>query len=622
MSFENVQLLYEHPHVAVYVEDNSGYTPTYLEPEVPVRMLQCGQFAQGRDNKLVYCESYEQLINEFGKPNYRLYGQAGYNVARALKTGYCAAYVMRVMPDDATFANTIVMLRYKVITDIDGNNSLSVSFTSKSVENAFTVEAIRAEMNRLSSTDPDEDGYFYKPLFCVYAAGRGLYGNTLRFRFADVTNYENTFRPTVRDYRFDVLMMEDTLVRKEYVFGCFDETAFDIVYKESLYLQDLINDEESGLGKVRIMINTEAFEEVLNVYNTQVLPAGEEPTTIGMLDLIYGLDNFGNTNKYITFEPSPDEISFRAETDGVMLSGGSEGSFDINAEGRDDAIEEMLVRAYAGHLDRLIKSSFSTPVDFMLDANFPDAVKRQMAALAMARQYDCTCYLDAGLLDTTTETLYWLALFENIAHPNVNKETHHYKYRDLDYTGKLIDVTTTFYLAGLIPTHFKEVGLGSAMACANAIVTEAVKGSFLPVIDPEDHDIKKEYFRLRGNYYETIRYGVQQRGTATNSQLEVTDRSDEFNNYILNLAVQTARDIMYGHIYNFAEPEDRARYQNTTNDTLQNKLGAFVRSCTVEYEMSKDDEKRNILRLKIRIVYKTVVKRGIVEVYLDPRVVD
>ena len=33
-----------------------------------------------------------------------------------------------------------------------------------------------------------------------------------------------------------------------------------------------------------------------------------------------------------------------------------------------------------------------------------------------------------------------------------------------------------------------------------------------------------------------------------------------------------------------------------------------------------DNEKRNILRLKIRIVFKTVVKRGIVEVYLDPRV--
>ena len=130
MSFENVVLLYEHPHIAVYVEDNTGYAETFLAEEEPVRLLQAGLFGQGRDNKLVYCDSLDQFKNEFGTPNFKLYGQAGYNVARALGTGYAGAYVLRVMPEDATFANVIVTVRYKVVTDDDGNKSLSLQFIS------------------------------------------------------------------------------------------------------------------------------------------------------------------------------------------------------------------------------------------------------------------------------------------------------------------------------------------------------------------------------------------------------------------------------------------------------------------------------------------------------------
>ena len=258
----------------------------------------------------------------------------------------------------------------------------------------------------------------------------------------------------------------------------------------------------------------------------------------------------------------------------------------------------------------------------MLDAAFPDSVKRAMVGLATYRQYDAMTYLDAGLVDTVDETIEWLDDMKKVWNYNVIKELHNYKIRDTEYTGKTIPVTTTYFLAELIPYHLKNVGFGIPMAMANARVTDAVKGSFKPVIDPDDNDIKKIFYNYRGNYYETVRYNVYQRGTANTTQPTTSDRMDEFNEYIIHQAVTKASQIMYGHMYNFAEPDDRARYQESTNETLQALLGRFVRSCTVEYEMSKTDEKRNILRLKLRIVFKTVVKRGIVEIYLDPRVTD
>ena len=174
-------------------------------------------------------------------------------------------------------------------------------------------------------------------------------------------------------------------------------------------------------------------------------------------------------------------------------------------------------------------------------------------------------------------------------------------------------------MAGLIPRHIKTKGLNEPMAMENAMVTEAVKGSFLPVIDPDDNAIKKEIYNLRGNYYETVRYNVYQRGVAITSQRELSDRLDEFNEYILHLAVAKATSILRSKIYKLGEEEDRAAYTETANKELQYILGPMVRSLTVEFKMSAEDERKSILRLALRIVYKTIIKRGIVEIYLDPR---
>ena len=621
MSFENVVLQYAHPHVAVYLEDNTTYTETFLAEDEPVKMIQCGMFAEGRDNKVVYCPSYESFIEEFGNPNYKLYGQACYNVAHALMGGYAGAYVLRVMPEDATFANIVIMARYKVISD-DKGLKLSLNFTAQTITNVTTKDELLMQISLLKANDPDEDGYYSRPVFCVYQSGRGAYGNNTRFRIADITQYDDD-DTTFREYRLDILRMEDTLVRKEYAFGSFDQDLYDVETKESLYLEDLVNDEEEGLGKVRIEICDDILEEILDMYNNQVLASYNlPPEDMKVFDFIYGRTMTGATNEYITYETTADTVAFTQETEGVTLESGSDGSFDISSPNRDEVYEELLIKAYNGTIDKSIKSKFSTPCDFMLDAAFPDSVKRAMVGLATYRQYDAMTYLDAGLVDTIDETIEWLDDMKKVWNYNVIKELHNYKIRDTEYTGKTIPVTTTYFLAELIPYHLKNVGFGIPMAMANARITDAVRGSFKPVIDPDDNDIKKILFNYRGNYYETVRYNVYQRGTANTTQPTTSDRMDEFNEYIVHQAVTKASQIMYGHMYNFAEPDDRARYQEGTNEILQALLGRYVRSCTVEYEMSKTDEKRNILRLKVRIVFKTVVKRGIVEIYLDPRVTD
>lgn len=615
MSFENVVLQYPHPCIAgIYVEDNTIYQETYLTPETPVTLLQCGAFASGRDNQLLYCDSYDKFVNEFGEPNFTLYGQPGYNIANALKTEYAAAYVMRVMPENASYANLVVMAKYGInnaatVEGVEGTTKvMEITYSFQTIEDAHTADEMRAAVEALRKYDPEDDGSYINPLFYVYQSGRGVYGNATRIRMADVTAYDD-IETTHRTYRLDVLQNSTSLIRQEYAFGCFNPDLFDISSKESLYLPDLVNDPEQGMTKIRIEVIDSTVSMMIDMYNE----AFETSTDKSTLDIMFGCNMDGTINKNLKI------VNELANTEGVSLNSGDDGDLAESNDTRDDAITECLIKAYNGTYDKRIRSRYSTPTDFMLDANFDNDVKKTMVTLALKRQWDAMTYLDSGLIDTVDETINWLTEMKDYYGNNVIKELHHYKIRDTEYTGKTIPMTTTYFIAGTLPRHFKTKGLGTPMVLEDARITDAVKGTFLPVIDPDEDDIKAQIYQLRGNYYETVKYGVYQRGCCITTQPTTSDRLDEFNEYILQLAVKTAVDIMRSKIYKFGEADDRANYKTLANNTLQYLLGPLVRSVTVDFKMSQTDERKNIMRIVLRIVFRTVVKRGIVEIYLDPR---
>lgn len=639
MPFDNVVLQYAHPHVAVFVEDNTTYTETFLSADEPVTLLQCGVFASGRDNQLLYCETYDEFVNEFGTPNYNLYGQAGYNIVNALKTEYAAAYVMRVMPDDATYSNLVANVKYWIepkeeVDDIAGTTSnynvLHIEYHLSTLDPSPTTDLEFEEaINSLRSYDVDEDGSYTNPLFCIRQAGRGKYGNATRIRFADVTAYDDPDN-NYKSYRLDVLEMSSSLNRVEYCYGSFNPDLYDTTSKESLYLEDLVNDPEEGMTKIRINVVDAVMNQLVNLYNENCLSSevttideegnetttqevSAEPVTSSTLDVLFGKYMDGTTDPHLEI------TSILDDTEGVSLNGGNDGSLDIDAENRDDVITECLIKAYNGTYDKRIQSRYSTACDFMLDANFDDSVKKVMVSLALKREWDAMCYIDTGLISTVDDMLTWLENMKSYFGNNVIKECQHVKVRDVEYTGKTIPVTMTYFLASQIPTHFSTRGLNIPMVLENFRITQGVRGTFLPTIEPDEDDIKKEFYNLRANIYETVRYGVYQRAWAITTQEETSDRLDEFNEYILQLAVQIATDEIRSKIYKFGEAEDRARYKTLADQRLQYELGPLVRSVTVDFTMSATDERRNIMRIVLRIVYKTVVKRGIVEIYLDPR---
>lgn len=657
----NLTTTYAHPYIGIEIFDNTEYTEdAVIEERKEFNGMQVGFFAGGRDNELLYMSGQKTYLDECGNPDYKKYGQAAYNVDNVLSTGNAGMYIMNLRPDTATHANIVVMVRFKIVTTDPATNTSSspdestpvgeesvtiveeapgeassklvYSFYAKTIETAKTEEELLTGALNLMEVDVDSEGYYNMPLATFYAIGRGEYGNGIHLVFSNATEYvtEEEFydvsRPNYHMYTVTVAQQTSLgLEPKELNYGNFDEDGFDAFFSYGVgtFLGDNINDIEQGSAKIRSEVYSATIDTICKLYNTTFSP--EVEVTASSLDLLTGLTLDGTPDENLQLDTSASDFLNLFSLDGFALQSGSDGWDGMSSDEIIAAKEELLIKAYAGDIDPMIRSRFSSPCNFNLDANYNTTVKRQMAALANRRKYDLMTYLDLGTTTTTTGMISMLSSLKNIYGFNIVKEGHSYKWRDKEYTGKICNMTITHWLGKALANHMYDRGVGFSQPLAKdyAILRSTVDyiaGTFKPVIDPDANDVKNQIYKLRGNCYETLTYNSVQRSTAITSCQTKSDRLLEMNEYILQDVVKTTYDVLASKVYKLGEADDRARYEEEASDILENRLSKYVRSISVSLEMTAADEKKSLLRIKVRIVFKTVIQNGAVEIYLDPRV--
>lgn len=517
---------------------------------------------------------------------------------------------------------------------------------------ANTEADLLARFSALYNEEVDEDGYYNMPFALFYAMGRGAYGNNLRVKFSNNNDIELAY-PFYR-YMLTVMQLTKTgLKEKEYIRGSLSEEAWDDTgYSDGTpaYLQDLVNDIEYGSQKINVQFVQPTLEVMLDLYNDEIADGENIPKlNKDVFDPIFGLDMTGesiptiirttfngDTTKYDAVNPEA--------IDGFALESGSDGDMTykprMTTEERavyDAAYERALLRAFGDievvnedgtkttlpMYDKLLKSRYSTPADFIFDANFPDTVKAAMAEFSNKREYDCMCYLDSGLNMTVSECVSWLRGMKNITGYNVVKDVGCYKYRDSKFTRKVIPCTMTHFISKALPKHLTIPGIDTAFARSHAKLTagtDFIAGSFFPMIDPDDHDTKKMIDSFSANCYEALNRTTIQRATAiTTCKNGKVDRADEFNEFILNRAVKLAYDIMNSNIYNMLDADSIQAYSEHAEKQISFKLANLVRNVKITMDSDKVDRRKSILRLKMHIEFKTVCKYGVINIILDPR---
>jgi hypothetical protein len=356
------------------------------------------------------------------------------------------------------------------------------------------------------------------------------------------------------------------------------------------------------------------------MYVAQVDPATK--LTLETFDFLYGRNKDGVALSGIAFETTHADYVALDGVVGIPLSGGNEGSFTIGpatAAIREEAINLAYQKAFRGELDRAILSKRRAPAQFIFDAGYAEEVKVELINLLIKR-YDAYGFVDAGILNSITDALAWGQSIKGLGDRVFSKDFQHYKTRD-PFTGKIIPVTVTYRYASELPFHFLNVGNHIPFVGEQyTTLTGHIKNSLSPMIDADDSENKEKLYLLRLNYFQSVAENLFVRGTQSTAQNIWSDLSEENNMHVLLEIKRIIETMVGGLAYNFAEKAERIRFKETAQRLINPFVGTKIREGTVDFQMSPWEEERSILHCYLGVTFRTLGKRGIIEIDINKRV--
>ena len=630
------------PHVATYINDNSTFTDeAAVAAETGIRSIHVFASPKGEDGVLKSFTNTTDFINEYGTPNFALYGQPQYNAYAALASGNARCWCMRVASPKATYAHIVILAKVKTVENEiavgEGESAttkkvkkVEVKFTSTIADNAITdKQSLAVDLEAFTNNIADEDGYTTYPIFAIASTGRGVYGNNIRVRIVPDTysDKDNEFRNYIVEVR-DI----DNGRKKDMYYCAFNPDA--IIGSKSLYIADVINDAENDLAKIEVEVAAESLNSIYEMYKDTFkdaegkIPKDADIVSFAEFDFIKGLTKSGAEIEGYSII-SNEDFAFDV-LGGFALEGGTDGTFAADyvptevqiAAGeptREQAINDEYLKAFSGEIDKSILSKRRAPAELIMDAGYDKEIKDAIVALALKR-YDARCIIDAGLLNSTTYAQAWAESMKTYDDRIISKECQHYKTKD-PFTGKVIDVTITYFLSGALPTHYTVVGNQVPFVGEDyATLTGYIKNSLKPVIDADDFDVKESLYTNRVNFFECIAENTFIRGVQGTSQTVWSDLSEENNVAVMLEMKRMLEESVSKKLYNFAEPEDRIRFTESADRMFADFRGRKLRNFRVYFDMNAFEEERSILHCYLEIVFKTMAKRGIVEIDINKRV--
>lgn len=265
------------PYVDTYVNDYTEVTDNVVEqlPEEPiVRYVFPFISSKGIDNVFIKKRTREEIVKEYGESNYSKYGSYSQALLEALNvanSNNSEVYCMRVLPDNATYANRTISIYCHGSTKDECPNIFArkfyIAFYTGYMDNVFTTDkkdAIKFD----KATPPTGEGYksfeYFnadKPLIKVYSTGRGEYGNFYKFRITKNTPYEKEYGISFNN--FEVLSNENGISKVANYVGC----AFTSnKYKTETFINDIIANQDAGTYPINFVIDESVVETVHKKY--------------------------------------------------------------------------------------------------------------------------------------------------------------------------------------------------------------------------------------------------------------------------------------------------------------------------------------------------------------------
>ena len=665
---------YKFPHEETYINDNtSKYLTDPEDNSVIYPYLSVFASSRGIDNVFVRMDSIKQYDAMFGNTDYRKYGQPHMMPRVFLSQPNTVVWCMRVMPDDATFANSVLSLWYKIDEE---KKKFRIKFTTKNItvdSDKTTGEAgmkkilsdRRALIEYAAKTDgvavggkyTDSEGYTQVPLLVFSAIGRGAYGQNLRWRIILDEDYEKEYG--VKVYRFEVIDVTTGSVVANTHIGSLVSSGKT---SKAVLINDVIDDEDEASLTVKIHCFEENFEALYDTYKKfcESIQEKEPATSITIPDVDEFDPLFGMAVKlqrvrvtphepFITFtHPKTDDVNEEDpgydaadytttavisvdDIAGNKLSGGDDGAFsNPDEKARQSAIDDAYIKAFTGKLDKQILAPRRIESLALYDANYSMPVKMQLARLAFFRA-SAPLYLDTGFtdelgtIDINTLEADFSGLdelvdeFSNFSEAwCVSVNTHWYYGREAS-TGKKVKLTSTYYLASTDSTFRQTYGETASRTGNKAILSGHIKNGVYPAISEAENELKDELYQARINYFEDEGNNVYYR--ATQSMYVHTDSVliEETNVIALFRLKKILEDEFRSKRNEITTPQRRSEFREQLLEKYSYMVGTYFDTLDIRYTSNEYEQKRNITHAYAMVTFPQRSKITIIEIDVNER---
>lgn len=360
-----ITLKYLHPSIKTYITTENYKYDTSVKREV---LFVADVFDHGKDNVLQEVNTLSEYLFKYGTPNLKKFGQAGYNVEKWLTNGG-SAVIMRLLPEDASYAHAVLNIQYKnatngkTVIDANGNDTkINDVYLRPLVAyigvNNTSEKLLESELAEDRTGYPTTDGYIDNFIFAVYPEGRGEYYNDLGFRIRLNPSYDGVL--TSRVYTFEVIRYSSAstydIIDGPY-FVTFDPDAIDPNSQKSMFIENVVN---SYSDYIKVKFNTDNYIKLASVINDEVDPY--------IIDVISGQSRIlpsGERETYFSTITNKDEdvhVSLRKySSNGIALQ--EDGNYILNISNNDETTSDIV--DIADNSRRVIYNNQKYVTDYM-----------------------------------------------------------------------------------------------------------------------------------------------------------------------------------------------------------------------------------------------------------------
>ena len=632
---------YLHSHVETYINDYTKFDDSASTPVDNNNKFICVfRSGKGPDNVLLKKDDLSDFIATYGNSNFAKYGQPLMMPIAMLSSGSATVYSMRVMPDDAFAANSILLMQYRFDEErkkmviryrtkyLGKENAVGNYKTAKSFKQMLEKSA-QAEVQESITDETDGTEWKQLPIATFRMAGRGVYGNNYRWRITRNFEYEKDYG--IMMYTFECINASGSASTEASYVGAIVSSS---KYRNITLINDILDDEEKGAVMMDIDVLEEYVNEAYDEFKVFLETLDDVPEelipTNDTWDPFFGYQcnsSIPHPNMEVIGESTTTEDIGLSRAQGIALMGGDDGAFGSeNPTEVFDATNKCYVDAFSGEYDSTILSSRRSPCDAILDADYnsetnPDHadldVKGTLYNLALARN-DCLLYLDAGTETTKAGIDNLIADYARFNSRNVVKEFQHYTVKDPG-TMKKCEVTVTYFYAQKLPGHYQNYGSWVPFVKARCELTGHIKNTLEPAVDDLEMELKEKLYVNRFNYFETIDENVYQRAAQNTAQMDNSDLMEENNmNTLFALKKQLERDC-WNSLYDFTSVEDRARFSESEQAKFASWIGSRVDTLSIVFDANAWEMERSIVHCYVSVQFRNMMKRVIIEIDVNKR---